>query len=168
MDQKAQNRPGADVLSVERVVRREAQALPPWSSTELTRLLTTNLIGFVLIIVSWYQVSGESTMRDQLAWVNVGIIGVAIAGVSNGLWLLRGRRHVGLARVLVLPDRAPRATADWSDRLTEDLENRPVAGASMTRYHRPSCPLVEGKSTAATTRRAHERSGRVACELCEP
>ncbi|HEX3899685.1 MAG TPA: hypothetical protein VHW74_10980 [Mycobacteriales bacterium] len=148
--------------------RRESRAMPPWSSVELTRLLMTNLVGLLLVIVSWYQVSGQVTVRDQLAWFNLGIAGVLVAVVSDGMWLLRGRRHVGMARVMVLPDVAREVGSRWSDRLAEDLENRPVASASMTRYHRPSCPLVDGKPTVATTRRAHERAGKVPCELCEP
>jgi hypothetical protein len=155
-------------LSVDAVSRRESRGIPPWSSVELTRIIGSNAIGLVLIAISWYQVAGDVTVRDQLAWFNVGIIGVAIAGVSNGLWLLRGRRHVGLARIMVLPDRPRRVGAGWDDRLAEDLENKPVASKTMTRYHRASCPLVDGKATTATTRRAHERAGKIPCELCEP
>jgi hypothetical protein len=155
-------------LSIEQVVRRESRGIPPWTSAELSRVVLSNALGAVLIAISWYQVAGQLTTRDELAWLNVGILGVAVAGVSNAMWLLRGRRNIGLARVMILPDVPPRSATRWSDRLSEDLENQPVASAAMTRYHRPSCPLVEGKRTSATSRRDHERAGKIPCELCEP
>jgi hypothetical protein len=158
----------AGALSIERVARRESRGIPPWTSAELSRVVLSNALGLVLIGISWYQVAGQLTTRDQLAWLNVGILGIAVAGVSNALWLLRGRRNVGLARVLVLPDVPRRSASAWTERLAEDLENQPVANAAMTRYHRPSCPLVEGKQTTAASRRDHERAGKVPCELCEP
>jgi len=155
-------------LSIEQVVRRESRGIPPWTSAELSRVVLSNALGAVLIGISWYQVAGQLTTRDELAWLNVGILGVAIAGISNAMWLLRGRRNIGLARVMILPDVPPRSATHWSDRLAEDLENQPVASAAMTRYHRPSCPLVEGKQTSAMSRRDHERAGKIPCELCEP
>jgi hypothetical protein len=155
-------------LSIDRVLQRESRGIPPWTSAELSRVVVSNAVGLGLIGISWYQVAGQLTTRDQLAWLNVGILGVAIAGVANALWLLRGRRNVGLARVMVLPDVPPRAAASWNNRLAEDLENQPVASAAMTRYHRPSCPLVDGKTTTAASRRDHERAGKIPCELCEP
>ena len=155
-------------LSIEQVVRRESRGIPPWTSAELSRVVLSNALGAVLIGISWYQVAGQLTTRDELAWLNVGILGVAIAGVSNAMWLLRGRRNIGLARVMILPDVPPRSATRWSDRMAEDLENQPVASAAMTRYHRPSCPLVEGKQTSAMSRRDHERAGKIPCELCEP
>ncbi|HEX3705854.1 MAG TPA: hypothetical protein VHV76_04415 [Mycobacteriales bacterium] len=159
---------GAGSLSLERVIQRDVRALRPWTPPLLSRLITFNAIGLVLIVVSWYQVSGDLTVRDQLAWFNVGVVGLIVSGVGNGYWLLSGRSHIGRARMMVLPPRAKRPGDGWGDRLAEDLENRPVAAAAMTRYHRPSCPMVAGKQTAATTRRAHERAGRLPCELCEP
>jgi hypothetical protein len=160
------DRPGS--LSVERVVQRDVRALRPWTAPLLSRLIGFNVVGFVLIAVSWYQVSGDVVLRDQLAWFNVGIVGLIVSGVGNGYWLLSGRSHVGRARMMVLPTRATRPRDGWGERLAEDLENRPVATPAMTRYHRPSCPMVAGKQTAATTRRAHETAGRLPCELCEP
>lgn len=164
----AESELGSGALSLERVVRRESRGIPPWTSNELTQVVISNAVGLVLIAVSWYQVAGQLTTRDELAWLNVGVVGIAIAGVANAMWLLRGRRNIGLARVMVLPDVPPRAKTAWDDRLSEDLDNSPVAGATMTRYHRPSCPLVEGKSVRAGSRRDHERAGKLPCELCEP
>lgn len=157
-----------DALSLERVVQRDVRALRPWTAPLLSRLITFNVIGFMLVAMSWYQVSGEVAVRDQLAWFNVGVVGLIVSGIGNGSWLLSGRSHIGRARMMVLPPRAKSASSGWDARLAEDLENRPVAGLAMTRYHRPSCPMVAGKQTTATTRRAHERAGRTPCELCEP
>ncbi|HVY10866.1 MAG TPA: hypothetical protein VHB18_12065 [Mycobacteriales bacterium] len=159
---------GTDTFSLERVVERDIRALRPWTAPLLSRLIAFNVIGFVFIAVSWYQVSGELTVRDELAWFNVGVVGLIVSGIGNGYWLLAGRSHVGRARMMVLPPRATPLRGDWDDRLAEDLENRPVAGVAMTRYHRPTCPMVAGKETTSTTRRAHERAGRTPCELCEP
>lgn len=167
MAESASDRPVGS-LSIEAVARRESRGVPPWTSAELSRVMLSNALGLVLIAVSWYQVAGQLTTRDELAWLNLGILGVAIAGVSNAMWLLRGRRNVGLARVMVLPDVPRRTRSAWSDRRVDDREETPVASAAMTRYHRPDCPLVDGKKTTATSRRAHERAGKIPCELCEP
>jgi hypothetical protein len=159
---------GGAALSLASVARRESRGIPPWTSTELSRVVLANALGLAMIAISWYQVADQLTSRDELAWLNVGIVGVAIAGVANGMWLLRGRRNIGIARVMVLPDVPGRAASAWPNRLAEDLDNASVASAEMTRYHRPSCPLVEGKNVTAAPRRQHERVGRVPCELCEP
>src|SRR5579862_9341127 len=100
-DTHAERARPSGALSIEQVVRRESRGIPPWTSAELSRVLVANFVGLILIAVSWFQVAGQLTSRDQLAWLNVGIVGVAVAGVSNGLWLLRGRRNIGLARVMV-------------------------------------------------------------------
>src|SRR6266567_188902 len=65
--------------------------------------LMANGIGLVLVFVGWWEASGLGAAHNQLAWLNLSLLGLVAAGGANGLWLARGRRVVTLARAVVLP-----------------------------------------------------------------
>ena len=125
----------------------------------------TNSIGLVLIIAGWYQASGEVTVRGQLTWLNVSMVGLGVSGWANGMWLWRGRQVIGLARATMLPlasnRKGPRPTPALP-------ESSLVTGPGMSRFHRPSCPLVAGKDVSGETLAHFERRGLTACDVCQP
>jgi hypothetical protein len=41
-----------------------------------------------------------------------------------------------------------------------------VSASSMTRYHRPDCPLVSGKEVRPLSEARHRARGRRACHVC--
>jgi hypothetical protein len=136
----------------------------PWTSIDLARLLGINALALLIVAVGWWECSGETTVRGELAWFNVGIVGLGASGVANGTWLMRGRRSVGLARAFVLPEaRTPSPTVPAGA-----PEEAVVSAANMSRYHRVGCPLAAGKRTTASDRHTFEKRGLAPCETCRP
>jgi hypothetical protein len=113
-------------------------------------------------------------MRDELAWLNLGVAGLAIAAMSNATWLLRGRESVSFGRVALLPGAAAIAELVDPCDLYLRLEHREQSGATfatgdrLARYHRPDCPFIAGRSVELDGRDVFERNGLLPCEVCEP
>ncbi|GAA0616508.1 hypothetical protein GCM10009547_18220 [Sporichthya brevicatena] len=142
-------------------VRRAADAAPVgglWARTDLALVVGANAVGLVLIVVGWLGSSDALTLNAGVDWLKVGIVGVIFAGVCNGLFLLRGRRAVGLARRAVLG--VPR---DRRAVVVED-EVALVARPGSRRVHRPTCPMVAGKPVEAVA----AVGDLTPCELCRP
>lgn len=142
---------------------RPVTVLEPWSSEHLLRVVGGNALGVVVIVTSWFQASGELSVPGQLTWLNVGLVGLGVAGVSNGVWLYRGRREVGARRRLLLPaNTTPEATRP------ADADGDPVAGDGMSRYHEQSCPFARDRAVRAAPPSEHREAGLLPCEVCLP
>jgi hypothetical protein len=139
--------------------RRATEAAPAgllWARTDLVLIVAANVVGAVLILIGWLGSSDALTLSDSVDWLKVGIVGVIFAGICNGLFLLRGRRAVGLARRAVLG--IPRTRPIGTDTAAPAL----VALAGSTRVHVPTCPMVLGKPVQPATDDLQP------CELCRP
>jgi hypothetical protein len=128
-----------------------------------------------MIAASSYEVARATTVRDELAWLNLGVIGLAIAAANNAMWLLRGRERVSFARAVLLPGAdAVAATVGFGRRPDgHGVEHRGgapmfAAAAGRSRYHSPDCPFIAGRTVDAGPRDVHERNGLLPCEVCEP
>jgi len=138
----------------------------PWRLGEAMSMVTLNAVGFVLVVAGWSVAAGRLLFHDQVSGANVAIAGIIVAGVGNGVWLLTGRRAVGLRR---------RTVADAIERRYRSLP-RPITEASttfvaskgMTRYHRPDCVFVVERRVTARRRETHESQGRTPCGVCRP
>jgi hypothetical protein len=148
----------------------------PWTSDHLVGVVVANGIGIMLLIAGWWQASGLSAARDQLAWLNLSVLGLVVAGAANGMWLARVRRVVTLARGVALPfgPAAPiepvslAGPALGSAASNGHGAGQLVASSAMSFYHRATCALVAGKETQVASRGEHEQSGRLPCEVCWP
>jgi hypothetical protein len=140
----------------------------PWTSDQVTRVLVLNAIGLAVICAGAFETTTDELVRTRLSWLEVSVLGLAIAAVANGLWLLRLRRTLSRARAAVLDPTHRHWLAGPSVAATGNGAVALVAGASMTRYHVASCQLVEGRPTTARPRAEHERAGRSPCEVCTP
>jgi hypothetical protein len=146
-----------------------SRSFGPWSSEHVVRLIIADGLGLILVLVGWWQAAGVGSVHAGIAWLNLCLAGLVVAAVGNGLWLLRARQAVGLARMRVLG--APRPVGVSSDRVYRPSDNGHavlVAVPGLLRFHRPGCALVAGKQVRVASRVAHERAGRQACEVCEP
>ena len=54
----------------------------------------TNDEGWETVFAAWLGVSGRTTAGGQMPWVNLGIAGVTVSALADGLWVLTGRRTV--------------------------------------------------------------------------
>src|SRR4051794_38744673 len=139
----------------------------PWRLGDAMSLVTLNAVGIALVITGWYVAGGRLVLHDQVSGANVAIAGIIVAGVGNAVWLLTGRRAVGLRRDVVgtaVEDRyrsRPRRAAVVA---TPNL----VAAKGMPRYHRADCVFVAERRVTANKRETHESRGRKPCGVCRP
>ena len=144
----------------------------PWTAGDLRRALVYLTAGLLGIVVAWIGASGTTIWRDQLVWTAVGVAAAVIGAASGATWLL-----AGLARV-----RTGRSDLKAHFR---DLGKMPVYAPSpqspvrngsaafvwspgMTRFHRPDCDLVRGKSVQMLTRVECNERHLEACGMCQP
>jgi hypothetical protein len=140
----------------------------PWRIGDLILTYLVNVAGLILILVGWFEASGNLTIHDQIPWLNLGVTGIIVAGAGNVLWLLTGRRAVGELRrrlTVRLPGAGPASTSGPEP---DTALGALVTGTAMTRYHRADCPLVKGKPVTAAEEDRHLEAGRVACDVCLP
>ncbi|MFC5662261.1 hypothetical protein ACFP3U_04600 [Kitasatospora misakiensis] len=153
---------------------RESREWPGWALVA---------VGAVLCVLGWYGVSGERFVEEQVPYLaSATVPGAAL--IVAGVVLVALRSSVR-ARAEPSPEAAPSAT----DRRIEHLyallvdsdvlpDDRPDPAASAaaplavpggTLYHRPDCPLVAGKPTAAPVdaRTVRDRA-LTPCRLCDP
>ena len=145
---------------------RANTSVGPWRLGDAMSLLTLNAVGIALVITGWYVAGGRLLLHDQVPGANVAIAGIIVAGVGNGMWLLTGRRAVGMRRNVVgaAIEQRYRSRA----RLTAVTETKLVAAKGMTRYHRPDCVFVAERRVTANKRETHESRGRTPCGVCRP
>jgi hypothetical protein len=122
-------------------------------------------LGWLAMVVGWYQAAGRLRVEDQVAWAVLSVAGTTAVGLVTVLLVLAGRRAVELRLRGVLDavaeNRQPRARA-----VASDTAAALVAAAGMARYHRPSCRLAQGKPIRPSARAAHEAAGRRPCGVC--
>jgi hypothetical protein len=144
-----------------------APAAPLWSRDLVSRLLVANGVGCAVILAGAYEASLDTTTRNAISWLMVSLLGLAIAGVANAMWLLRCRGSLAVTtralvdarRRLGLPGATAAGSANGDDWVT-------VPG--LRRYHRPDCPLVAGRRVSRVDSATVARSDLAACEVCEP
>jgi hypothetical protein len=118
------------------------------------------LLGFV-------KVSASSHVDEQVSWSALSLIGAVLVCAAAGLAATSGERvfllhlHRLAAAVEV---HGPRSATGFASAVASG--DSLVAAPTMSRYHRPGCPLAAGKATAPDSRAAHERAGRRPCGVC--
>lgn len=142
----------------------------PWRVADIIRFYITTLLAALVIAIAWWAASGTADVSSQSAWTMVAIGGLIIAGTGNVLWILAGRTIVALRRrqLVVLPETISGAVAPDAVEPPAEDAGALVATESMTRYHRPDCPLAVGKDARAATLNAHRKRGRRPCGVCNP
>jgi hypothetical protein len=116
------------------------------------------------LTVGWYQVSGAITVAHQLSWLECGLLGLGVEGVGCGLWLYRGRRAVGAARVALLGHFAPLVTGAAARADSGPL----VVVPGMVHFHREGCDLTRDRKVEHRDRVDLESGGQRPCDICRP
>lgn len=144
---------------------RVAQA--PWTARDLVRLLGVVGAGFIVCVVAWAGAANRTQLDDQTSWVSLGVLGLAVAGAGETMWLRHGRRTVReyrarlLGHVSTLTElRAPGVSRAVSQEL--------MAAEGMRHYHRPDCPIATGRGWDPLPRGTQESAGRTPCGICRP
>ena len=139
----------------------------PWPHRDRIVLGALETVGFGMLGLSWLGVSGTTTFSRQVAWTNVGGAGLVVVLLGCALWVQRGRRRIGHRLRFESPLRTSRRAAGRAE--AEAGETAPhgfVSAAGMSRYHRPDCQAVAGKSVITAGADAHRAEGRRPCGLC--
>jgi uncharacterized membrane protein (UPF0136 family) len=143
-----------------------------WTPRDVSRCGSVVALSGVVLAGAWFSVAGKANWDDQVIGMNVGIVALVASNAAGVLFLLSGRRAVGVRRMALLGDPAPVAVVPAQTQPAHDLLHAPVdalvAGEGLAHFHRADCPLAVHKSFIAATRSEHERSGHAACGVCRP
>lgn len=141
--------------------------------------------GAVLCAVGWYGVSGERFAERQIPYLASCTIPGAALIVAGAVLLSRGDQGLAAARVEELYGLLVAADGDGDGRgdpagsargpgpAAEDGGDAPyLAVPGGTLYHRPGCPLVDGKPGTVPVAPPAEAAGGgrtlTPCPVCEP
>ena len=144
--------------------------------------------GAVLLVVGWYDVSGESDVGRQLPYIASATIpggALVVAGavlVAAERWrdsAERGEQKVDALYTLftqpaadTAPPSSDAAAGVASDvavtRPNDGADGRVVALDDGTRYHRPGCSLVAGKPARDVTAAEIPARHLEPCPVCDP
>lgn len=129
----------------------------PWSLGDARTTFFTAVGGLGVVLVGWWEASGTGRASHQTGWIVTAVVGVLILGAGNALWLLAGRRAVGVRRSRLV--QVLEAHPDGADILAE-VDPTLVTVPGTARRHRVTCMLVHGKRTVAASDQLDP------CEIC--
>ena len=154
-----------DDLRIE-ITDGDAEIRPLWNRSQLAGLGTALAVGVAVIGVSWFGSSGTRRPVDQVRWVAVSLVGLALATLANVAWILRSRRAISHEL------RAMPTTLGWltatSGPQAEQGQDSCVTAAPSTLYHRPGCVFAAGRAVRTAPVEAHRAAGLQPCEVCQP
>ena len=61
---------------------------------EAVPTVVLNVVGLVLLALSWAAVSGQARLADQAPYTNLAVAGLLLAGIGNGLYIMALRRSL--------------------------------------------------------------------------
>ena len=108
-------------------------------------------------------------MSDQVNWLPMamGALMLSVAGVAG--FLSSGHRAIGRRRRSMFGDvriPVPVAGDPSAGVAATSGGTQLVSAATMTRYHRPDCEFVAGKSVTIASADAPEWANRRPCDVC--
>jgi hypothetical protein len=138
----------------------------PWTATDALRSTVVLGAGALLLAVAWFGAATKKTVEGQVGYGVAGVVGVCVMFAGGILWLMAGRRSVGL-RVRRLLGEPPRSRESVLAPVAPAAGGL-VAGDGVRHYHRTTCPMARGRTWAVSERDDHERAGRRPCGICRP
>jgi hypothetical protein len=144
----------------------------PWERRHVARLVVWMGVGLVGLGLSWFQISGEGDWHDQIRWIVVAVVALAVSGLGTAGWLMAASRAVHLEAHDVMSQlRLQQLNAGGSD---VDSRVEPgsaaavgyVSGPAMTKVHVSTCALVSGKSVSPVAGHEIEARGLQLCGVC--
>jgi hypothetical protein len=142
-----------------------------WRDIDVMLFALATLVGVGAWITASVGVGYAKTANGELAWANLGIVGLIIFGSGNALWLLRGRGAIGTRRASLVRLEAARAepaghAADQLPPPTSAVQGGLVRVAGGRLLHQASCPLVVGKKVDRIDAASSPRTA--PCQVCSP
>lgn len=156
--------PERDDLEIE-VSDADPGIRPLWGRAQLAGLATCLTVGLAVIGLSWFGSSGTRRPADQVRWVALSLVGLALAAVANVAWVLRSRRAIS-HEVRALPD-----VLGWRPGAVgraDEGEDSCVTAPPSTLYHRPDCVFAADRAVRTASAQSHRAGGLEPCEVCQP
>ena len=130
-----------------------------------------SLFSLGLLATAWWQTSATAIPSRLTEWTIIGILAAVGSGVSNGVWLINGRRNlqtrwVGSGPYVEQLITRTKRLAPAGDDAGSGAEY--VALTKGVLFHRASCQLVRDKQTVPGSREVLHGSGRKPCGMCRP
>jgi hypothetical protein len=137
-----------------------------WEADDLAQWLLLSIVGVLVVFAGWYILSSHDTFAGVIPGLDIAIVGVLLIGYAQATFVLRGYRTVQDRTAALFP----RAQSEGAAR-----EGAPVRGATaglvaldgLRFFHRPDCPLVQGKPYREVTVPLGSDERR-ACPVCVP
>jgi hypothetical protein len=138
----------------------------PWGRREFVGFAALTALGGAFLGAGYLGTSAELQLGEQVPFLDLGVAGVVVAGVGGVAWLTTGLRAVRSRKAAVLAQ--VRSRFDGASAVDDAAPGAEVlvAGARMTRYHRPDCLLVAGKPVSPGSPADQRRAGRRPCGVC--
>jgi hypothetical protein len=167
------------VVPVHDQEERAGRRIPSWTPSRVQLGWLLCVVGVVLLVIGWYEISGLAVVAQQTPYLaSASIPGAALVVAGAIVLTAEGdtRRDARLERMvtelhiaLLQPlNEALESTPDEGD----TAEGQPSASLVVpggTTYHRSTCMLVVGKRDAAAVTAEEIRSrGLHPCPVCEP
>lgn len=135
----------------------------PWSRRSRLGTVGGIAVGALLVVVAAIGAGGERAFRQEIAWLDLGVLGVIIGGATVLLWLLQGRRAVTLVRNQVVELFSADVVVPVESLVIDARADRRVTVAGSTWFHRPGCLLISGKPEID----AGSNRSLLPCQICE-
>lgn len=136
----------------------------PWAPGDVIATALGIGLGLLLLLVGYFGAAGKEQLDDEIAWLNVAVLGVIAAGAAELAWLLSGRRRVSRLRDRVVDVYGSALTAPLAPAA---ISIRPAPGdwvvlEGATWRHRADCVLAAGKDS----RPARQGDTTETCSVC--
>jgi hypothetical protein len=118
---------------------------------------------FIAIVVCFAGARQTETWDHQLYWVVGAMAAMLLAGAGWTGWLLVGSRELRHRQRRLAVLTAGMATPEVASVFTSDVT---VAGRGMTHFHRPDCPLAQGRPVTSASAEEHTAKGLTPCGVC--
>ncbi len=147
----------------------------PWKVSDAAIFAVCTFVGLSLVLFAWYGASGSDRSSTQVECVDAAVAGALVATAGNVLWILSGRRAVGLrtARQTERLERFMELEPAAEAGLAASTREKPVidslvAAKNLTVYHRPDCPLVDGRHVRRFNPSSSRSPAKEPCGVCLP
>jgi hypothetical protein len=138
-----------------------------WEGREILGAAVGNGLGLLLMVAAYVQSGDRLTLNDQVAPLNLAVLGIILAGTANSALLVVGRLRVRVKLVRLRVALASRtADAVETDGTAGEVAEVVVIGGPRRYRHLPGCQLVVGKDVQEVS---DSLAGEPrACGVCHP
>lgn len=140
----------------------------PWGAVTGMRWAGSATGCAVALAATWRYSAGKGVLDDQIVALAVGVTLLVVVGCSHASMVLQGRRAVGARRARLLADSVATIAATATRRPAEDPGSTLLAVRGLGRFHRPECPMLDGREAVEASEASHRASGRTPCGVCGP